>query len=230
MEIIEQKISWVVLVRHNQIPLQALANQKNMNVFVAKYGFVSGDRIQDSASQLIKAIAFSTGLFRSNEIDHVVERITIEERRMVFTIVGTSYDASLFYEEIKHYLLDLQTNKDPSMLEQILVSQESEILFKAKYHSNRLISPKMGSLVKKVTASSTSEYAKASIGCITTNFAIEFMPSDEVLSQYRISLSRKVFTLGNAIGYPLSEQVYASKAPLPSDVHAVLLESFEEQF
>ncbi len=229
MKILNQKISQIVLLQHDQLPFLKLLNTKNVSTLVSKYRFSGFQPVQDTDGNIV-GINFGAGLFLTDQkTELAIARLAIEARRIIIEVEGTSADAVAFFRELRTFLAELAASNDENFLKPILVAEESEITASLNFPADKLISPNFYNFVQaNVIAQGSNELAKASLGSITTSFQIDYTPNDDSLSKRRITLNRKDFLLQSAIGHPLSDRVFQSKAPFDTKTHIELLSDIEK--
>jgi hypothetical protein len=232
MNILKQKASQIILVQHNQIPFLQLLNAKNVQDFITKFKFTGGNPVQD-ANGTIQGLAFNIGLLDTGSGQEVpIVQIVIEVRRMILEIEGSSSDLAILFGQIRDFLREIAKSDEEDFLEPIVVSNDSEIIVHLEFAFDRLINPKLHDFVRddilSEAAQQFEQLAETSLDAVNLNFQIHYRAKDNSLNERRISLSRKEFFIQSAIGYPLSDCNYYSKAPMDSETHIQTLQKLEE--
>jgi hypothetical protein len=231
MDIIKAKTSLAILVHHYQIPLAKLTSGKNLEIFSTLFNFQQTEGMQDANKDNIIGVQFRLGTFNANDDrDIVINKLVIEERKIVIDIEGASQYADELFKEIVSIFSEWELNKEPGFLEPIIQAYDSEIIAGLDFHISKLIAPSLLNFLDKVADSAKSELADARILPAALSFLIDYETKSRDLSDHRISLSRKEFSIQPAVGSPLDEQTYLSRAPFETQVHINLLKELESVF
>jgi len=229
MNILSNIITQIILVHFKEIPLLRLSHRKTLERFSKKFEFNSVDVVQDPNENVV-AVQCRNGIYKDldgNEIS--IQRLTIEERKILYMILGTSEQADHFYNQLTKYLFQLSTTKVDSFMKPIIKSEESEITCQLDFSAERLFPQRLVSFVNdNLPKEAESEYANALIQPWGISFQMDFRAKDNSLNDYRISLARKEFVLSPEVGYGLTEKVFYSKAPFDTFTHIKLLSKLED--
>jgi hypothetical protein len=226
MDIIFSAIHHVLLYKFDEIPLARLIQRATLAQLTALFEF-SEVHVSEN-NQVVNAI---NGVYRDEFGDHPINRLVIEERRILIDLVGSTRDADQVMIKLKAFLANLAGRADDNFLITIVKSEESEIIAKLNFSAERLFAPELlGFLQEKAAPAFSYDFAKAVITPAPIPFLVQFKTDGSMLDDYRISLSRKELIIGPRPGYPLFEQVYYSKAPTSTDIHTELLLDLESRF
>lgn len=227
MNIRTTRVSQILLLRPDQIPIRRLASRVNLAEITSLFGFGTSQVVEQAPG------GETAVLFEGGALDHQgrgisISRLAIEERRILLTVEGSSGDAELVYASLANYLAKLAEFPSEGFDPPLLKSEESEIVAQLAFPFSDLVSPALWNfMVTDIAKAATFHYAEAKVIPAHLSFYVEYFPRDESLSQYRISLIRKEISLEPRMGFPVEEQVYFSKAPFDTDSHADLLSRIE---
>lgn len=228
MQIIKQKSSQIILLRHEELPFALLTNGKYAQMFMQRYNFSRIDPIQDP-SGAVSGLLFSNGLYEEDGTEFAITRLIVENRKVTISIEGASSYVEKMWEQIREALLVLIQTDDKDYLKPILISNESELLVILDFPASNLFSsPVTKFFQEKVVESTSSNFATSHIGSSGINFSIDYTPKTDQLNDRRINLVRKEFSIKTAVGYPVSDQVYSSAGPIDIDTHIQLLQRLED--
>jgi hypothetical protein len=222
------KTTEVVLVPFDEIPMGNLLPQQQLEQCVRFFGFRNTE-ITKAAGQT--AIVFEHGVFDIESHSRAIEKLEISERKIVFTVEGTSEDADEVLTELEAFLLDLSDAEGEQLLHPILKSYESEIVAQLGFSIEDLFSPTYLDFVRTaVEQEASSDIATATVRPAALQFRVDYLLRDESIPEQRISLSPKVFSVEPRKGSLLADRTYYSKAPFDTDTHLRLLKELETRF
>jgi len=220
------KTTRVVLVRFDEIPLNKLIHRPNLEQLAKFFRFNAADTMQNEAGRAV--ILCRHGIHKGDSGECTVNRLILEERKIIFEIDGSSDDADTFYAGLVSFLAGLAERTEKGYLQPIVVSDESEIVAHLEFSIESLFSPTYLQFVRSVVASeASSDVAEVIVKPASLAFNVEYLVKDNSLTDYRISLSRKDFTVEARKGFPLTDQMYYSKAPFDTNTHIKLLKELE---
>jgi hypothetical protein len=226
MEIRKSTIHQVYLVSHDEIDIPRLVHPAAVQALSAVFDFAQSGVSQEPAA--LPSVNFQIGALSDEAGQVPVLRLAIEERRILIDAEGTSSDADRVFRRLIDHLRGLTGSSDPGFLMPIVKAEESEIVAQLDFATGSLISQAVaqfiaGALEPRLHSSFAT--ASAKLGQIT--YVIQYQPSDLSLDDHRISLSRKEFILGPRAGFPLSDRIYYSRAPVDTSTHVQLLQFLE---
>lgn len=226
MNINQTKVTQVVLVSFGEIPLGKLIPRQQLEQLGHPFGFRNAEISKSSAGEVV--ITLEHGIFDTGTDSHAVDRLVISERKIVFTLEGTSEDAAAFFGELRGFLADLSDRGDDGYLTPIVESQESGIVAELDFSVEDLLSSAYLDFVRTaVERQASSDIAKATVRPVTLRFRVDYLLQDESIQEQGIGLSSKEFIVEPRKGSRLVDQVFYSKAPLDTDTHVKLLEELE---
>jgi hypothetical protein len=225
MDIIFSSIHHILLFKFDEIPLARLIQRATLAQLTALFEFSEVNVSENN--QVVNAI---NGVCKDEFGDHPLNRLVIEERRILIDLVGSTRDADRMTIQVKAFLANLAGRADENFLTTIVKSEESEIIAKLNFTSEKLFAPELlRFLQEKAEQAFSYDFAQAVITPAPIPFLVQFRTDSSMLDDYRISLSRKELIIGPRPGYPLAEKVYYSKAPTSTDIHIELLLDLEKR-
>lgn len=229
MEILEKKMQRIDLVRFNEIPFLILANKKVSERLSENFSFSDTEFGRDPITNELRLIRWLNGYLSYNGNQIFIENLTIEERKIIFKIVGLTEFAAQFYEELKEFFLSIAPTAGPrDFLVPLVTAYESEIIAKMNFNYKNIFSDKFCNLIDvNLYNEVKSDVAEPMINFSNVNFLISYNPFDSKLSDYKISLSKKIFSIAAAPGYPLNEKTFVFSGPIRCEELIKLTETFE---
>lgn len=231
MEIKKIASSCIVLVHHYELPFLKLASGKNLEKLSKAFGFQRAEVSQDSSSGRISSLNLRNGIFRTGDENEIaIIRLEIEERKIVINTESNSDYSEEYYDNLVIIMKELADFPEESFLKPIIMTYESQIVAHLQFPISSLLSENYLDFVNSsVLTSVASEFADVKLSPVIIAFDIDFIVKDEYLSQHRIALARKQFSVQPAIGHSFDEQIYYSSAPVDTQIHLKLLEELEER-
>lgn len=227
MEILKTVIHHVLLLRFDEIPFPSLANRQQGERLVSAFDFGQASLElgeQDGKPKLV----YQFGSLKDDVGATPIIRLTIEERRILLDVEGTTEDANRITSRIREYLADIAKKPSDTFLQPIVKAEESEIIAKLTFPAIKLVSPvvaRLAEINQELMGHRGIATAKASLERVS--FLIQYQPLTQDLDDHRISLNRKEFILSPRPGVPLAEQIYYSKAPIDTLSHIHILHQLE---
>jgi hypothetical protein len=218
----------VILMQFDKIPFTNLLSGGNPEELANRYRFRSVEVGQLNNGQSILHCQF--GLFRL-EKEYPITRLQIEERKIICELEAEKSVIDAFVEDLIDFLGAMSTYDKEEPLRPILVSNESEVVVQLDLDITSLFSPEYLRFIEddvqqKVIIGNTSVRVRPA----QIKFEVDYSTTDTFFQDNRITLSHKELLLQPRSGYSLEERMFASKAPLPSDLHIELLKKLEEIF
>ncbi len=229
MEIKRTTTHRVILLKFDEIPFARLVAKSTLEDQASLFEFGKAGVGQDPTGRPVVELA--SGLFRRSEAAIPIMRLVIEERRILLDIEGTSADADEIYSILREFLIARCDEPNDDLLIPILTSEETELVSRLEISAEALILPDWMSFVQEqLIPAAKQPYADPDARIAQFSFLVTYTITDPRLDDLRITINPKDFVFGPRPGYPISDQVFYSKAPLHSDEHITLLEQLEAQF
>ncbi|MCJ7585544.1 MAG: hypothetical protein MUO30_12350 [Anaerolineales bacterium] len=229
MKIIKQKSTQIIMLPHEQLPFEMLANRKYFELLIQRYSFGQVDQIRDPNGTM-SSLLFSNGLYHvESSPDVAIQRLSVESRKVVIAIEGATSYAEKMWGEIREALHVVTPTNDNNDLTPVLVTNESEIMAHLDFPAGAFFSSPFDDFFQKeVIEKTSSSLATSHIGSSGVSFSIDYVPETDMPNDRRINLVRKEFNIKTAIGYPVNDQIYSSSGPISTDVHIDLLQHLEK--
>lgn len=227
MEVISTKVSQVLLMRFDEVPLVRMTQTKHLQGLSELLKFGEANIAQDLEGAVI--VVAEHGMLESPDGEYPIRRLILEERRIqLVELDADSTIANQAMDSLRSYLAQVAERPSAGFLQPIVTAEESMVVVKMQFPFGALLSPVLERFIENdMKEAASSEIADAELNPIQVSYRVDYHVTDKSLSDYRISLSRKKFSLEPRKGYPLSERVYFSRAPLSTEKHLDLLESLE---
>jgi len=226
MELVKVLAHQVRLVQHDQIPLSSLLNQSNLFKLRNLFNFSNAEVAQSSSNDLL--VRFTGGLFPKNGKSSQIIDLAIFERKMITSIEGNSEDIDAMFDKVNAALHEISGADWPDYLNPIVTADESEIVAKFDFEFDNLFSTPFNRFINSQLSEEIKlGTAKPLVKPKDIKFDIDYLSDDKNLKDYNIQLSKKEFAFSPRPGYPLTERVFYSKAPLKSSDHLRLLKTLE---
>jgi hypothetical protein len=226
MEIISSTTHQVLLLRYDEIPRTKMLTQKRaLSELRSKFQFQAAD-IDENLN-----IIAQMGLYQDENGEYPIRRLVIEERRILIDVEGPSKIADKIISELRLFITAYSNRIDTDFLKPIITAHESEIVAKLIFPFEKLLAPEFNKFIlEDAVAAMNSNKAVAKANPSLLTFLISYQSLDESLEDFKVSISRKEFTIGPRPGFPVSDKIYYSKAPVDTDKHIELLARLEEVF
>lgn len=224
MEIRNRISTQICLFEFDQIPFSRLLHESSLSYIKEMYEF-QGVEIKQNPNGL-PIIAFQIGVHAGDK--GTIKRVEIEERRMLIEVDGPSSVADEILNELRKYFCELSDCIVDDFLVPVIQARESVIIAKLGFHARELVHPKLLDFVEnRVVEDASLKQGDAISNINNVIFRLDYSPKKEKLKDYRITLSRKEFSIGPRDGTSLDEKIFISKAPVDTNTHLKLLEEIE---
>jgi hypothetical protein len=229
--IVRQKLVTLIrLIQLGEGPYLRLLQVSSLERIKEKFGFGPKADVQQQEGHA-PMIRFTLGEIEIGELRTVtISRLVIEPRKVILEVEGSSDEAETVYETLVDTLVQLTGVETKIFENPLLKTDESVIVAEMSFPAEALFVPELYEAITTTVAKEGGfESAKAHAMPATMAFEVEYLPTDMTMIERRIGLSRKELSIRPKPGYELSEQVYESKAPLPTAVHLRLLDMIESR-
>jgi hypothetical protein len=176
----------------------------------------------------VNQIVFRKGDIKGENGQIIINGITIEPRRVILDILGSSHEANLVYNKLVTAIgavisLDLSKLNDP-----LIKAETTRCAVDLEFSFWSLLSDKFANFInKRVQKSATTELADASILPLSIDVEINYVIKDETLKQSRVGMTPKKLSISLRTGTTLESQRYLISSPFDSDTHLILIKELE---
>jgi len=183
------------------------------------------------AESLADKVNFSKGEVKLNKKIKILDFLSIEPRRIWFTLVGTSKEANSFYESLRKIIIRFDQNqlfrasKPLTKIEQTVCTVTLDVDLR-----NVFVSKFLDYLNSSVIEKCSSKSAKAYIHGMIFYTGIFYEIKDPDLTSHNISLYPTYFTIAPRADTPIEEGRFYTMSPTDLDTHLKLIEEFEKLF
>jgi len=233
MKLLQSHSTKIILVKQNQVPINKVLSPKYVEELRNLFRFGGATLLQDPTTNM-SGVTYTNGLYKTSEGKEIsIPSLTIEARKIGFQLDGSSGEGDIVYSVLKKFLSDLVEIGQEALLSPVITVDETEILSQLQFSAHKLFSTTLFSHMSENLLNKASEtsnnLAKAKLGNVSAHFQIDYEPVDFALfADSRININRKEFVIQIAAGYGINDNVFATKAPLRTDLHMELLQDLEK--
>ena len=196
-----------------------------------RYSFASPTASQPTFPFAIPAevaMQFVSGQYEQDGERIVIERLTIEDRRILFTIEGSSASANSFYADLKELLEQLDTRKDRPDYEPLVTADETTSVVQLDIPFNALLSKPLMKLQKEMEKAAQFPGASVNLFPTAIKFSVRYLATPPELARKKVVLSDKEIAIEVRAKTDPNEQIYFIKSPFSSDIHLRLVNELED--
>ncbi len=218
----------VILVDHDQIPMSALITQTNIVRLKESLNFGNVEVGQNTAAEFL--IRLTGGLLQSGtEISKIIE-LVINERKITMNVEGTTQDLERILDKLYSLLAEVAGDNSQKFLQPLIVTDESEIVAQLDFDFENLLAKSFNEFISnEFIEKAKIDLAEVIVWPRELRFELDYMPKTSMLKERNIQISKKEFIISPRPGFPLSERIFFSKAPVRTDMHISLLETLEKR-
>ena len=216
----------VRLFEQDSIPIRALRSQSSIDALQERYAF---SRVGETPTQ---EVAAESGAFaRESKAPLVIERISVNTRRIISSAAGETSDLDEFNEAFLSFILSVSATDDEALRPTpIFVAHETTCVVTLDFPYRRLLSAALSSCLTEVAVPAfSSDNATARLKSMDLSFDFEYELKNQHIREHGINLSEKTFRIEPRKSAPLSEQRFFVASPLDTESHLRLLRQIEEQ-
>jgi len=203
------------------IPLTKLIIAKHREIINSLFNFERAEPITRAGNTGMSFLAGSCG---SKPL--LIEEVTIEERRIIARVQGTTKEANSVYEEVKKVLE--QVNEGRSIKE-LLCTHETASSVVLSVPFDRVFSkPFLNFLEKSATRHIGLPWAQHYLAPMGLRFRIQYKLTDDTLVKNYIGLASKELVIEPRSQSALDDQLYWISSPTDTDTHFKLIDDLEK--
>jgi len=174
-------------------------------------------------------LIYSAGVLQStNGNPIVVDRLQINDRRIVLQVTGETAQASVVYSSLAGLLAGFDSSGRWKDSEPVVLVHETTCVVTMDFEWNSLLSAPLLGFAQSMMPVLTSEAAAADIIGIKCGIVFSYALKDQTIREHGITLSNKTFSVEPRVNTPLSERRYFTASPTDSDTHMDLLRKLED--
>jgi len=175
-----------------------------------------------------KVILFESGEFDLKKRNIILNRLNLEDRRLVLEITGSSDEADAIFEIIASYVNSISNKVRLNEKNCLIKTQETSCLAFLELDFWDIFSSEM----KKFVKNELSQFIKLpalSINPKNFSFGVTFR-TDDSLQEEGITISPKEITIQPRAGIPFKKRIFFTQSPFDSDAHLKMIQTFENCF
>lgn len=155
----------------------------------------------------------------------IINKIEIDPRRIIIDIAGTSKHANQVYNKLLSSISSLTNDIDiDSLRTPLLLAETTQCIATLDFNINALYNNSLVRFINKTLKKATTNVtAESSVKLVGIACEINYNIIDEALSQNKITMNPKQFTIIPRPGLPLESKKYLISSPLDSDTHLKLI-------
>ncbi len=176
-------------------------------------------------------LLFELGTYQVASDMVIIESIEIDERKIVVKVNAESSCAEMIMDELCEYMQQFSGAQNEIDFKPVIQSNESIIIAHMDMYAKELIHPSLLNLIdNEIVENASTIYGKAISNHYKMLFRLDYISTDEILKEYRIDITPKLFSIEPRDGTPLDKKIYVSRAPVDTKTHIMLLEEIESMF
>jgi hypothetical protein len=226
MKIIRINSMLVLILEFDQIPITELAFGTPQYI----KDTLQFRSVQVKEEQGRPSISYRNGRYNSDDKKISVKRVNVDERKILIEVDGPSSNADQIWMLLKKQFRQLT---DPEVYNDkpVIRSRESVLIAQMDVEAKDLIHPGLLKTIEnEVLDASSREYANADFSYFQIAARLDYLITDQIMKEYRIDITPKVFTLEPRDGTALEDRIFLSRAPVDTPSHISILEKIESQF
>lgn len=177
------------------------------------------------------ALTFINGEYEVGGERVYIRSLSIEPRRILLNVIGTSKQADAIYEVLVGALGKAAPTSEKKAPEVLYKAEETTCICELDFSFEQIFQPRVLRFLREnVTKQASNSTIEAKVEPDRFGAKIYFDLADSAIKNHGITLNPKDFIIQPRPGIPQSEHVYYTKSPLPSDSHLKLINQFETLF
>lgn len=172
-----------------------------------------------------KVILFESGQFDLKARNLIINRLNLEDRKLVLEIMGSSDEADAIFENIASYINSISGKDRLNEKNCLIKTQETSCLAFLELDFWEVFSGEMKKFIKN-ELSRALKFPALSINPKKLSFEITFKTPDS-LQEEGITISPKEITIEPRAGIPFKKSIFSTHSPFDSDTHLNIIQTFE---
>lgn len=220
-DITETTVAQIRLYEPDKLPFQQLsAGRKSDSI---KEFF----RFESVQADITRGITFLNGVFP--QLGIVINDLSIDPRRTVLRVLGSSAQADVIHEALWEQLRALIPKSRPFDDKPLIKSQETVCVATLEIGIDDLVAPPLSKLMAedgRRLLSTKSARVKA-IDVSSVAFTVRYAPDSPQLEERGVQIVNKMITFQSRAGTVKGENRFFVSSPTDSETHIALLENIE---
>lgn len=210
------------LFPQDAIPLSKLIMEKHRDSIKSLYSFQTLEPLV--RGDLTTGVSFNNGTYGAESV--VIEAVTIEGRRIVVRVLGSSEVANAVYEGVAKKLEELN---DGRRINELLCTHETASSIVLDVPFERIFSSAFLTFLNKSASKyTTNKWSRNLILPDTLKFSVRYMLTDEMLIKNHITLAPKELVIEPRSQSSPEERLYWIASPMDTETHFKLIEDLEK--
>ena len=157
-----------------------------------------------------------------------INRISIEPRRVLLEVAGTSQEANQIYTLLLKSIESATCTNLAKLETPLILSETTQCVATLDFPFDSLLDSSFAEFIYgRVTKVATSNIARASIRPALAEFEISYDVKAQTVIKNKITLSPKRLTIAPRANTPIEERRYFISSPFDSDTHLKLIRDLE---
>lgn len=164
-------------------------------------------------------ITFRSGILKNNKIT-IINRIEIDQRRVILEVEGTSTDANKVYDMFVSSFSTVTEFDNNTLNSPVLKTEATQCVVELDFTLDMLFNETFIKFLNtRITKKSSNKIAKATVNPMGASAEIKYEILDSIINDNKISINSKLFNIIPRPGLPLIEKKYLISSPFDSDTH-----------
>ena len=211
----------------DEIHFQSLQRQTAINKIKEKYklkNIITPTIPEIPSIEIQKILIFTNGEFVYKNKTYLVDRLVIENRRIIITMASHSEIADEFYTDLRNLLIELDLRDAKSNYNALVKSEETTCVAKLDFYLYQLfernfINNFQQTLLNKIE----SHGCKIEIVPNVVRFKINYLNEPELYRKNKITFADKEFILEVRERTSYEDRIYFTSSPTDTKTHLELL-------
>jgi hypothetical protein len=176
----------------------------------------------------LRPISFTNGEFNHKDKSYLIERLNIEERKIIISMVSHSKIVNALFDNLRALLKGLDLRDTKPKYEPLVKADETSCVVKLEFSIRELLenSP-LSHFHDYLTDKVQSNGFEIEVIPSVIRFKISYLKQPESFKKHKITLTDKDFVLEVRDRTSYEEQIYYTFSPTDSDTHIDLINKLE---
>ncbi|MEL7556577.1 MAG: hypothetical protein AAGU26_10375 [bacterium] len=212
-------VTQVYIFKSEELPDASIESITSINNIKEHYQF------QTIVPPNNKIVIYNNGIYTFQDRIYVIKSLTIEARRIIFTISGISEIADSFFSDLLALLIPFDNYNSSKRYLPLIKTEETTTIVELSHSFSQLINnSSIAAFVKQLPELIDSKGCTLQVMPIGMRIKISYLNIPENYSSNSIRLSEKELTIEHRINTPESDNTFFIKSPNASSAHLHLLD------